>query len=104
MPEAFHFQQPLWFLALLPLVLLIWLVRGHGSTDNAWRRVCDASLLPYLLVNPQRGDSRLPLWLLAGGWLIAVIALADPVWEKQPQPVFRTEEARVVVLDLSRSM
>jgi Ca-activated chloride channel family protein len=104
MPEAFHFQQPLWFLALLPLVLLVWRVSGHGSTDNAWRRVCDANLLPYLLINPQRGEGRLPLWLLAGSWLIAVIALADPVWEKQPQPVFRTEEARVVVLDLSRSM
>ena len=104
MPEAFHFQQPMWFLALLPLVLLVWQLRGDGSTDSAWRRVCDANLLPYLLINPQRGESRLPLWLLAGGWLIAVIALADPVWEKQPQPVFRTEEARVVVLDLSRSM
>jgi Ca-activated chloride channel homolog len=104
MPEAFHFQQPLWFLALLPLVLLIWQLRGHGSTESAWRRVCDANLLPYLLINPQRGESRLPLWLFACGWLIAVIALADPVWEKQPQPVFRTEEARVVVLDLSRSM
>jgi Ca-activated chloride channel family protein len=104
MLEMFHFQQPAWFLALLPLVLLIWQLRGHGSTDSAWRRVCDASLLPYLLVKPQRGDSRLPLWLLAGGWLLAVIALADPVWEKQPQPVFRTEAARVVVLDLSRSM
>ncbi|MGD2076526.1 MAG: VWA domain-containing protein [Gammaproteobacteria bacterium] len=104
MPEAFHFQQPMWFLALLPLVLLVWQLRGDGSTDSAWRRVCDANLLPYLLINPQRGDSRLPLWLLAGGWLVAVIALADPVWEKQPQPVFRTEEARVVVLDLSRSM
>ena len=104
MPEAFHFQQPLWFLALLPLVVLIWRVRGHGSTDSAWRRVCDANLLPYLLINPQRGDSHLPLWLLAGGWLIAVIALADPVWEKMPQPVFLSEAARVVVLDLSRSM
>ena len=104
MPEAFHFQQPMWFLALLPLVLLIWQLRGHGSTESAWRRVCDANLLSYLLINPKRGESRLPLWLLAGGWLIAVIALADPVWEKQPQPVFRTEEARVVVLDLSRSM
>ncbi|MGB7932705.1 MAG: VWA domain-containing protein [Gammaproteobacteria bacterium] len=104
MPEAFHFQQPLWFLALLPLVLLTWQLRGHASTDSAWRRVCDANLLPYLLVNPQRGDSRLPLWLLVAGWLIAVIALADPVWEKMPQPVFRTEAARVVVLDLSRSM
>jgi Ca-activated chloride channel homolog len=104
MPEAFHFQQPLWFLALLPLVLLIWQLRGHASTDSAWRRVCDANLLSYLLVNPQRSDSRLPLWLLVAGWLIAVTALADPVWEKMPQPVFRTEAARVVVLDLSRSM
>jgi Ca-activated chloride channel homolog len=103
-PEAFHFQQPVWLMALLPLALLIWRVRGRGSTDSAWRRVCDANLLAYLLIDPQRGDSRLPLWLLAVGWLIAVIALADPVWEKQLQPVFRTEDARVVVLDLSRSM
>jgi Ca-activated chloride channel family protein len=104
MPEAFHFQQPAWFLALLPLALLIWRVRRHGSADSAWRRVCDANLLPYLLINPLRAESRWPLWLLAAGWLIAVIALADPVWEKMPQPVFRTEAARVVVLDLSRSM
>jgi len=104
MPEAFHFQQPVWFLALLPLAALIWRLRGRGAGESAWRRVCDPQLLSFLLTAPRGADRRLPLGLLVAGWLIAVIALADPVWEKRPQPVFSTEEARVVVLDLSRSM
>jgi Ca-activated chloride channel family protein len=104
MPELFHFLQPHWFWALLPLLLVFWLLRRPGDGDTAWRRVCDARLLPYLLVSPERRVSRLPLWLLAAGWLLAVIALADPVWEKQDQPVFRNQAARVVVLDLSNSM
>jgi Ca-activated chloride channel family protein len=104
MPEAFHFQQPAWFLALLPLAALIWRLRGHTPGESAWRRVCDPQLLSFLLIAPRGADRRLPLGLLVAGWLIAVIALADPVWEKRPQPVFRSEAARVVVLDLSRSM
>ena len=104
MPELFHFLQPLWLLALLPLLTLLWWLRKPGEQDNAWRRVCDARLLPYLLTRPDSRASRLPLWLLAIGWLVIVIALADPVWEQQPQPVFRNEAARVVVLDLSNSM
>jgi len=104
MPELFHFLQPLWLLALLPLLALLWLLRQPGEQDNAWRNVCDARLLPYLLTRPDSRASRLPLWLLAVGWLVIVIALADPVWEQQPQPVFRNEAARVIVLDLSNSM
>jgi Ca-activated chloride channel family protein len=89
MPETFHFLQPLWFWALLPALLLLWLVHKRGEKNTAWRRVCDAGLLPYLLTRPGSTTSQLPLWLLGIGWLLAVIALADPVWEKQPQPVFR---------------
>jgi Ca-activated chloride channel family protein len=103
-PETFHFLQPLWLLALLPLLALLWSLRKPGEQDNAWCRVCDAGLLPYLLTRPDSRASRLPLWLLAGGWLLGVAALADPVWEQQPQPVFRNEAARVLVLDLSNSM
>jgi Ca-activated chloride channel family protein len=103
-PEAFHFQHPQWFWLLLPLLLLWWRVRRPGKHDSSWRRICDARLLPYLLVDTAGHAGRLPAWLLAGAWLLAVTALADPVWNKQPQPVFRSQEARVVVLDLSRSM
>jgi len=104
MPEAFHFQHPQWFWLLLPLLLLWWRMRRPGTHDNPWRRVCDARLLPYLLIDTAGHRARLPAWLLGCAWLLAVIALADPVWDRQPQPVFRSQEARVVVLDLSRSM
>ena len=104
MLESFHFQQPEWFLALLPLLWLLWLLQQSGESSSAWGKVCDARLLPYLLDTPTNSHSRLPLWLLAFGGLLAVIALADPVWEQQQQPVYRNEASRVVVLDLSNSM
>ena len=104
MSEGFHFLSPQWFWLLLPLLALLWLLRDTGSTGSAWQRVCDPELLPFLLIHRAGHSSRLPVWLLAAGWLLAVLALADPVWEKQPQPVFRSQDARVVVLDLSRSM
>ena len=104
MTESFHFQQPEWFLALLPLMLLLWLLRQSGESSSAWRKVCDARLLPYLLDKQGSSHSYLPLWLLAVGGLLTVLALADPVWEQQQQPVYRNEASRVVVLDLSNSM
>jgi Ca-activated chloride channel family protein len=104
MSEGFHFLSPQWFWLLLPLLALLWLLRDTGSRGSAWQRVCDPELLPFLLIHRAGHSSRLPVWLLAAGWLLAVLALADPVWEKQPQPVFRSQDARVVVLDLSRSM
>jgi len=104
MPESFHFLQPLWFLALIPLALWLWLAQRQGDTDSSWRRVCDRHLLPYVVNSPVRHAGSLGLWLLAAGWLLAVTALADPVWQKRPQPVYRNQQALVVVLDLSRSM
>ena len=104
MSETFHFLQPLWFLTLLPALLLLWFLHQPAMKETAWRRVCDAGLLPHLLTRPDASASQLPLWMLGFGWLLVVIALADPVWEQRPQPVFRNEAARVVVLDLSNSM
>ena len=104
MPESFHFQQPEWFWVLVPLLILLWLLRQSGEQASAWRKVCDARLLPYLLDKSASNRVYLPLWLLATGGLLAVIALADPVWKQQEQPVFRNEAARVIVLDLSNSM
>ncbi|MEO8922707.1 MAG: VWA domain-containing protein, partial [Caldimonas sp.] len=104
MLEAFHFIHPLWLLALVPLAWLAWRACQPGG-DNPWRRIVDARLLPLLMVGQTdaRG-SRTVLWLVAAGWLIATLALADPAWERKPQPVFQTNAARVVVLDLSSSM
>ncbi len=104
MLNEIHFIRPLWFLMLLPLSLgLFWLWQVRARSD-AWQQVCDAHLLPHLLVQFSGSSKRLVLWLLGIGWLLAVLALAGPSWSKRPQPVFETSQARVLVLDLSRSM
>ncbi|MEP6969757.1 MAG: VWA domain-containing protein, partial [Betaproteobacteria bacterium] len=104
MPEQFHFIHPTWLLALIPLLLLAWRVLQQGGADNPWRRVVDAQLLPLLTVGRAQGHGRIIALLVATGWIVAVLALADPTWDRRPQPVYQTASARVVVLDLSRTM
>ena len=47
MSEQFHFIQPGWLLALLPLALLLWRVSQHSNATNPWRKIVDARLLPF---------------------------------------------------------
>ncbi|GJL74184.1 MAG: hypothetical protein NMNS02_02900 [Nitrosomonas sp.] len=42
--------------------------------------------------------------MLAAGWLLAIVVLAGPVWERQPETVWHSQMSRVVILDLSPSM
>ncbi|GJL58220.1 MAG: hypothetical protein NPIRA03_10770 [Nitrospirales bacterium] len=102
--EMFHFLRPEWLWGLLPLFGLFLLIARKGATGQIWESVCDAHLLPHLLVGTEGATRRLPLVLLGSGWIVAVCALAGPVWSQLPQPVFRAESALVMVLDLSRSM
>ncbi len=104
MPLEFQLLRPWWLLALLPmLVVLALLLRGQARS-RAWSGLVDAHLLPYLLEGEAGRVRRWPLLVLAFGWLLAVLALAGPVWERLPQPVYQTEHYRVLVLDISASM
>ena len=104
MPADFHFLHPLWLLALLPLgLLLAMLVRGRGGA-GAWQRVIEPQLLAALTVGSAGRPRRWPLVLLGLGWLLAVLALADPTFERVSVPAFRDAAARVAVLDVSQSM
>ena len=104
MPESFHFLEPRWLLALIPLLLLLWALKRFSSNDNPWKNLIAPDLQPLLLNSTSSQSKKSLLYLLAAGWLIAVIALANPAWEKQPRPLVRSNAARVIVLDLSLSM
>ena len=54
------------------------------------------------MIGSPRGRGRLVLLALA--WFLAVLALAGPSLERQPQPVGQGDDALVLVLDLSLSM
>lgn len=99
-----HFLEPRWLFAFIPLALILWLFSRSRPNVSSWEKVIDHNLLPYLLQGKETKVSKLPKWLLGVGGFIAVIALANPVWEKIARPVFQTNSARVIVLDLSTSM
>ncbi len=102
--DTFHFLRPEWLWGLLPLVgLLVFLVK-RKATVQLWESVCDAHLLPHVLVGTTGAKSSSPIILVGLGWTLALVALAGPVWSQLPQPVFRAESALVIVLDVSRSM
>ncbi|HIQ07181.1 MAG TPA: hypothetical protein EYH35_01855, partial [Thiotrichaceae bacterium] len=106
MLNDFHFTEPLWLLMLLPVIVLAWLLKHRGQSASGWEGVIDNRLLTQMLGGKiETSSSR--HWanaLLMLGWSVAVIALANPVWEKKPVPVYQTNAARVIVLDLSLSM
>ena len=71
---------------------------------GSWFRLIDPKLVPYVLLREQNKETSFQWWLLFLGGLLAVIAMAGPSWDRIEQPVFRSEKAIVIALDLSRSM
>jgi len=102
---AFHFLRP-WCLLILPL--WVWLslqLWQQLRSGDGWSAICDPALLSYLVGTVEKQQrSRLALSALMLAGCMAVLALAGPVWQQLPQPVFRAQSALVIGLDLSRSM
>lgn len=102
--SPFHFLRPEWLWGFLPLVGLLVFLAKRGATAQLWESVCDAHLLPHVLVGTTGRKANSPIILVGLAWTLALVALAGPVWSQLPQPVFRAESALVLVLDVSRSM
>jgi Ca-activated chloride channel family protein len=102
--EDFHFLRAEWLLALLPLLLLVYAVRHLHKQQSGWQSVLAGHLYQHIITSKGADKSKPPLSLLALGWMLAVIALAGPTWERLPQPVYQLNTGKVVVLDMSLSM
>ncbi|HHZ88231.1 MAG TPA: VWA domain-containing protein [Chromatiaceae bacterium] len=103
MIEMFHFLRPLWFVALPPLLFLLW--RWWQTHDTgAWKQVCDPALLAFVLDIGPGQDNKTRRGFAVLALVLTITALAGPTWEKLPQPVFQTGNDLIVILDLSNSM
>ncbi len=103
--DALYFVRPWWFAALIPLAGLLWLLLRGRFSSGSWEAVCDAHLLPSMLLGRMMHVGRRSfLWLTGLAGVLAITALAGPAWERLPQPVMRDDSALVVVFDLSLSM
>ncbi|MBF0438496.1 MAG: VWA domain-containing protein [Magnetococcales bacterium] len=104
MMASFHWLRPWWLLALLPLFTFWWWRMQSNSQASDWQRVCDAHLLPFLLRNESTNPPARLSWRVILTATLAIVALAGPVWQRLPQPVYQKQTALVLILDLSLSM
>ncbi|MCL7461719.1 tetratricopeptide repeat protein [Pseudomonas sp. NW5] len=97
-----HLSRPLWLLALPLLALLLWLLWRRRPRQSSWQRLLPPPLQPWLLREGASARQRLsPWWLLGIGWLLAVLVLAGPGWQRLAQPLSGRSEALVVMIELT---
>lgn len=100
----FHFLQPAWLWLIIPVLVLTashWRLR---RVQSAWSSLIAPQLLTHLLTSARQQRDSLPYLLFLAAALIGILALANPVWEKRPEPIYQTTRASIIVLDLSASM
>jgi len=102
--ELFHFLRPYWLILFVPLAFIVWFTFKRKIGSKSWESICDKELLPFILIGNTSASRHLPTILLMLCGSLAILALAGPVWEKLPHPVYTTQSALVITLDMSRSM
>jgi Ca-activated chloride channel family protein len=100
----FHWLRPEWLWALPLVALVTFAMTRRELAPGNWQRIVDPALAPYVLSRAASGRHSYRWWLMALGGIIAVLSLAGPSWNRVELPVFRSEQAMVIALDLSRSM
>ena len=101
----FHFLRPWWLLALLPALLFVLLLYKYRREHSPWHTLIANHLQPALLGSQlmlKKQPLALPALFIC--WLITVLALAGPSWQKLPQPALAVKKATVLILDMSMSM
>ena len=102
---AFQFLNPGWLLLLPAVWLLTWNYSGHSRRPSMWNRICDPKLLHKMLAGkPNRDNNRWLAVTMTVVLTLGVLAAAGPSWRQQSYPMMQSASARVVALDLSRSM
>ncbi len=98
-----HFLRPYWLIGFIPLLLALIYVHKKPITQKKLEQICDKHLLPHLLqttLSKKRFFWLFPLLSLS----CMLLSLSGPAFFKLPVPVFKSQQARLVMYDLSDTM
>ncbi len=104
MIEDFHFLRPWWLALALPALLLCWLHRRRGNALAPWRGVIDPDLLRHFAIGSAGRRRLAPADLLLAGWIVGLLALAGPAWQREASPFADQAPPAMIVLRVAPSM
>ncbi|MBB1520867.1 VWA domain-containing protein [Aquipseudomonas guryensis] len=99
-----HWLRP-WSLLLLPLCAwLLWHLWHRERRSGRWQLLLPTLFQSALLTGGRTQQNRLPWIALGLGWLLAILALLGPSWQRMEQASQKRADPLVVMLELTPAM
>lgn len=99
-----HLARPAWLLLLPLCAWLLWRLWHRKRRLGRWQALLPIQFQPWLLKGGRGRQGRLA-WLLLGlAWLLAVLALIGPGWQRLEQPAHKRSDPLVVIVELTPLM
>ncbi|MBR0819879.1 VWA domain-containing protein [Bradyrhizobium liaoningense] len=100
----FHLLRPWWLLGLVPVVAIFALLLWRQNVRAQWGAVIAPHLLDHLIVQPGRGRSVNPLYLVATGLMLGIVGMSGPTWRRELPPFVEDKAPLMIVLAVGASM
>ncbi|KPU59159.1 tetratricopeptide repeat family protein [Pseudomonas fluorescens] len=99
-----YWFRPWWLLLLPALGWLLWQLWHRKKRAGRWQMILPPAFHAALLSGGSGRDSKLPWVALGVAWLLTVLALLGPSWERVEQTSQKPADPLVVVLELTPEM
>lgn len=96
--------RPEWLMALPLLGWLLWKLWHRQKRTGRWQMILPVAFHRVLLSGGNGRSSKLPWVALGGAWLLALLALLGPSWERVEQSTQKPADPLVVMLQLTPDM
>lgn len=94
-----------WWLLLLPLLgWMLWQLWHRQKRAGRWQMILPPAFHAALLSGGNGRDSKLPWVALGLAWLLTILALLGPSWERVEQTSQKPADPLVVILELTPEM
>jgi Ca-activated chloride channel family protein len=99
-----YWLRPAWLLLAPLLGALLWHLWHRRRRTGRWQMILPKAFHTVLLRGGTGRGSRLPWVLLGLGWLLALLALLGPSWQRVEQTAQKPADPLVVLLQLTPEM
>lgn len=99
-----YWLRPLWLLLLPVLGWLLWKLWHRQKRAGRWQMILPPAFHGVLLGGGSGHDSKLPWIALGLAWLLGVLALLGPSWQRLEETRQRPADPLVILLELTPAM
>lgn len=96
--------RPAWLIVLPLLAWLLWKLWHRQKRAGRWQMILPPSFHAVLLGGGNGRDSKLPWIALGLAWLLTVLALVGPSWQRLEETRQRPADPLVILLELTPQM